>query len=89
MDFTGLIGFIAGFFSMISFVPQVYKTLKTKSAAGVSGQMFIIVCISNMFWITYGFALGQMPIIVTNVVMLSFALTQLILKIKYDKKQNK
>jgi MtN3 and saliva related transmembrane protein len=88
MNFTELVGFVAGFFSMISFVPQVYKTFKTKSAKGVSSQMFVIVCLSNIFWITYGLVLGQMPIIMTNIVMLSLASTQLMLKIKYDK-QNK
>jgi MtN3 and saliva related transmembrane protein len=89
MVYLELLGFIAGFFSMIAFVPQVYKTWKMKSAKGVSIHMFIIYNISNTLWSVYGFAFNKPAIYITNLVMLVLALTQIILKIKYDKQENK
>ncbi|MDR1433565.1 PQ-loop domain-containing transporter [Candidatus Endomicrobiellum devescovinae] len=42
------LGFTAGFFSMIAFIPQVYKTYKIKSAEDISIQTFIIYTISTI-----------------------------------------
>jgi MtN3 and saliva related transmembrane protein len=84
MLFLDIIGFTAGFFSMAIFVPQVYKTWKSKSAKGVSIQMFILCTISSILWIIYGISLKEPAIYVANIVMLSLALTQIVLKIKYD-----
>lgn len=88
MLFLDIIGFTAGLFSMAIFVPQVYKTCKNKSAEGVSIQTFILCTISNILWIIYGISLKEPAIYVTNIVMLSLALTQIVLKIKYDIKKN-
>ncbi|MDR2395261.1 MAG: hypothetical protein LBD57_01420 [Endomicrobium sp.] len=82
-----ILGFTAGFFSMIIFVPQVYKTWKNKSAKDVSIQTFIICTISNILWVIYGIFLKEPAIYVTNIVMCSLALTQISLKIKYDFKK--
>ncbi|MDR1511618.1 MAG: hypothetical protein LBS15_02450 [Endomicrobium sp.] len=49
-----IVGFFAGCVSTISFVPQVYKTRKTKSAEEISIEMFIIYTISLLLWIIYG-----------------------------------
>ncbi|MDR2066925.1 MAG: hypothetical protein LBP57_03705 [Endomicrobium sp.] len=84
MLFLDILGFTAGFFSMAIFVPQVYRTWKNKSAKGVSIQTFIICTISNILWIIYGISLKEPAIYVTNIVMLSLALAQIVLKIKYD-----
>ncbi|MDR1523079.1 MAG: hypothetical protein LBS29_03930 [Endomicrobium sp.] len=82
-----ILGFTAGFFSMIIFVPQIYKTWKNKSARDVSIQTFIICTISNILWVIYGIFLKEPAIYVTNIVMCSLALTQISLKIKYDFKK--
>jgi MtN3 and saliva related transmembrane protein len=79
------LGFLAGFFSMIAFIPQVYKTYKIKSAADISIQMFIIYTISTILWTTYGLLFGKPAIYTTNIVMLIISSTQIVLKIKYDR----
>jgi MtN3 and saliva related transmembrane protein len=84
MLFLDILGFTAGFFSMILFVPQVYKIWKNKSAKDISTHMLIICTTGNILWIVYGFLLKQPAIYITNIVMGSLALTQIILKIKYN-----
>ncbi|MCL2485156.1 MAG: SemiSWEET transporter [Endomicrobia bacterium] len=80
-----LIGYFAGFFSTIAFIPQVYKTWKSKSAKDVSMHMFVIFSLGVFLWLIYGITVNDLPIILTNCVILVLALTQVILKIKYDK----
>jgi MtN3 and saliva related transmembrane protein len=70
---------------MLMFVPQIYKTLKAKSAKDISIQVFILSAISNSLWAIYGIISIKPAIIVTNVVIFIFAIIQIILKIKYDR----
>jgi MtN3 and saliva related transmembrane protein len=79
------LGFFAGCISTISFVPQVYKTWKTKSAEGVSIQMFVIYAISILLWTIYGKILNKPAIYLPNLVILFLLTVQIVLKIKYDK----
>jgi MtN3 and saliva related transmembrane protein len=79
------IGFLAGFCSSVSFVPQVYKTWKTKSAKDVSIQMFLVYTLAVTLWIIYGIANKNLPILITNAVVFVLSSAQIILKIKYDR----
>jgi MtN3 and saliva related transmembrane protein len=83
------IGFLAGCFSTITFVPQVYKTWKTKSAKNVSMQMFIISVITTLLWITYGITIGRSAIYMANSIGCILSVTQIILKVKYDRADKK
>ncbi|MDR2351444.1 MAG: hypothetical protein LBD56_02040 [Endomicrobium sp.] len=85
MEHLEWLGFTAGFFSTIAFIPQVYKTYKTKSAENISIQTFIIYTISAILWTTYGFLFSNPAIYITNIVMLIISNTQIVLKIKYDR----
>ncbi|MDR3306893.1 MAG: hypothetical protein LBS61_04415 [Endomicrobium sp.] len=85
MEQLEYLGFAAGFFSMIAFIPQVYKTYKTKSAEGISVQTFIIYAISAILWTTYGFLFNKPAIYITNIVILIISSVQIVLKIKYDR----
>lgn len=80
-----IIGYVAGFFIMTSFIPQVIKCYKTKSVKDLSLGMIIAVLIGTIMWIIYGFLVNGLPIIVTNIVFGSVVLFQLYLKIKYEK----
>ncbi|MDR2458145.1 MAG: hypothetical protein LBD41_06675 [Clostridiales Family XIII bacterium] len=85
MEQLEYLGFAAGFFSMIAFIPQVYKTYKLKSAKGISIQTFIIFSLGLLLWIIYGLIVHKAPIYITNIVMLIVSSAQIILKIKYDR----
>jgi MtN3 and saliva related transmembrane protein len=89
MTLHELLGFAAGTISMISFVPQVYKTWRIKSAKDVSIQMFILYTTSTFLWIVYGFTSNQPAIYMPNTVVLFLSITQVILKIKYDMRDKK
>lgn len=79
-----LLGLLAGVLTTISFVPQVIKTWKTKSAKDLSLGMYSIFCLGVLLWLIYGFAVSDIPVIAANMVTLIFALTLLYFKIFFD-----
>ena len=83
MDTAMLVGLAAGFLTTISFVPQITKILKTKSAEDVSKKMFIAVAVGVALWLAYGIMLKQWPIIIWNSVSLVLASAIIALKFKY------
>lgn len=85
MAFVDVLGYSACAITALTFLPQVVKTWKEKSAKNVSMLMFIIAVANEILWIGYGVMRDDMVIIVTNVIMLVMASTMIFLKLKYNK----
>ena len=83
MDWTLAIGLAAGFLTTISFVPQLLKIWKTRSAEDVSKKMFLAVAAGVFLWLVYGIILGEWPIIIWNSISLVLAAAILALKLRY------
>ncbi len=83
MNSIDYIGFIAGALILISMVPQIIKSWRTKQTKDISLLMFIIYVVGVTTWLIYGLFLGSYPIIATNSINLVLASTNLFLKIKY------
>ncbi|OOQ61507.1 SemiSWEET family sugar transporter [Mucilaginibacter pedocola] len=84
MEFTEILGLVAGTLTSAASVPQIVKTTKQKKAAGISPFMFIVLLTGNALWVYYGFRRSDIPIIATNVVALALDTTMLALKWKYN-----
>ncbi len=74
-----IVGIIAGALSCTTFLPQVVKTWKSKSTKDVSLTMFIIASAGTTLWLVYGILIHSISIIGTNIVVLIFSLTMLLL----------
>jgi MtN3 and saliva related transmembrane protein len=85
--FVELLGLIAGTLTTISFLPQLVKIVKNKSAKDVSLLMFLIFTVGIFLWLVYGILTLTLAIIIANSVTIILALSILILKIKYDGKK--
>lgn len=83
--YLDLLGYCAATLTTIAFIPQVLKTIKTKSAKDVSLGMFISFTIGVFLWIIYGLVTNTKPIWISNFIIFGLAITQIILKLKYDK----
>ncbi len=83
MEIITVIGLLAGTFTTISFLPQVIKTWKTRSTRDVSLGMFSLFCTGVFLWLIYGILVGDLPIIITNIVTFVLAATILWFKLKY------
>ena len=80
-----IVGYLGGIFIMISFVPQVIKSYKTKSVEDLSVWMIVATFIGTDFWIIYGYLIKSSPVLVMNIIFGVIILFQLFLKLKYKK----
>jgi len=80
---TTLIGLAGGACTTFSGVPQAIKAWRTQSTKDISLGTFILVVIGVALWLIYGALLGDLPLILTNLVSLGIAVTVLALKLRY------
>ena len=73
--FKILVGFTAATLTTVAFIPQAYKTWKTKSTDDLSPFMFLLFCIGIAGWFAYGIFLKDAIMIVANLVSLGLAMS--------------
>jgi MtN3 and saliva related transmembrane protein len=83
MTGVDILGYSAGFITSLTFLPQVIKTWKEKSAKDISLMMFIIAAVNEVMWIVYGVLLNNWVIILTNSIVLTMSLIMIFLKLRY------
>jgi MtN3 and saliva related transmembrane protein len=85
MTGVDILGFTAGAVTSLTFMPQVIKTWKERSAKDISLTMFVIAAINEVMWIAYGALLTPFNwvIVITNMIVLLCSLTMIWLKLKY------
>ena len=80
-----IIGHIAGLVIIVSWIPQVVKSYKTKSVNDLSIMMVILILIGTVLWISYALLVKDKPVFAVNVVLTILISYILYLKIKYEK----
>ena len=78
-----LLGYFAGILVVISLLPQVIKSWKTKLTRDISLVRYVIYAIGLILWITYALIVKNGPVAVMNSIGLILALIILFLKVRY------
>ncbi len=73
MDHTDLLGTIAGALTTMSFIPQVLKTWRSRSANDISVGMFVLFSLGVILWLVYGVLIHATPIVLANSITLMLA----------------
>jgi MtN3 and saliva related transmembrane protein len=76
-------GYLAAVMTTLAFVPQAFKTIRTKDTRSISLGMYVVFTIGIAFWLVYGIALNSMPMILSNIVTFLLSATILGLKLKH------
>ena len=84
MTVLDIIGYSAGILVTGSLIPQMIKSLKTKSTKDISLVRYLVYILGIILWIVYSVILGSKPMIISNFIALIFAFSILLLKIKYS-----
>jgi MtN3 and saliva related transmembrane protein len=79
------LGLIAGAITTISFLPQVIRVFKLKSAHEISLTFTILFLIGISCWLAYGFSLRLTPLILWNSISVILALILIYAKLKYGR----
>lgn len=82
-----ILGFIAGIFTSISLLPQLFKIIREKKTEAISIWMLVILMIGLGLWATYGLLIENLPILITNSFSLLVNIVIIILRIKYRTKK--
>lgn len=83
MEIKDYVGIAGSIFSSVSFLPQVVKLWKTKSAHDLSMMTLLFLILNVSTWFTYGFLIHDWPIMVTNGIVLSMVLMMVYAKLTF------
>lgn len=83
IDNVEIIGFVAAVLTTSAFVPQVYKTWKSKSAESLSLTMYLVFFVGIILWLIYGISINSLAMIFANVVTAFLALLLIFFKLRY------
>ena len=79
-----IIGYTGGTLLNITFIPQIYRTFKTKQTDDISLVFMVLQVITSILYVVYAFLLNEQPLIVSNIILLIELITLFIGKILYS-----
>ncbi|MFZ0271558.1 MAG: SemiSWEET transporter [Acidobacteriaceae bacterium] len=79
------IGLVAAVCTTISFVPQLIRVWRLRSAREISLLMFLVYALGVFLWLLYGIFIHSLPVILANAVSLVLTFAMLALKLKFDR----
>lgn len=80
MDSTILLSSAAAIVTTAGYVPQAYRTIRTRSTASLSLPAYLLLTGGTALWTVYGVLAGNWPIIISNGI--TAALAAIILGLK-------
>lgn len=78
-----LFGLAATCMTTSSFVPQVWRTWKTRDVSGISLPTFLILTVGLAMWLAYGLMIGDLPLIVANAAMVVLTSAIVVMKLVF------
>lgn len=82
-NWIDVVGTLAATLTTLSFVPQAWRTWRTRDVAGLSVGMYATFALGVALWLVYGVLLGAWPIIIANTITLVLALMILGMRLRY------
>jgi MtN3 and saliva related transmembrane protein len=83
MEPVELLGYTASLASGGAFLPQAIRALKTRQTGDLSLFSVGLGAAGTVLWASYGLAIGSGPVMLSNFVVMPFALATLALKLRH------
>lgn len=83
LTMSDLVGYLAGVITTASFLPQVVKTLRSRSTRDISLGMYLLMTAGIGLWLVHGLAIGSGPVVAANGVTLVLVGIMLYMKLRY------
>lgn len=84
MWYVDIWGYLGGGFACLRFLPQIYKSIKTKSTNDLSWGLLYMSLVSQCCTITYAILINSKPLYIPVSVALFMTSTLCSLKLHYD-----
>jgi MtN3 and saliva related transmembrane protein len=80
VEFVGLAGAIL---TTICWLPQAVRILRTRNTYAISLPAHAALTTGILCWLIYGFALGNLPLILGNIITFALTFAILMMKLRY------
>lgn len=80
------IGYAAATMTTVSFVPQLLRVIRLRSAREISLGMFLIFSAGTLAWLVYGVLAHSAPVWIANALTLVLSVSILVLKLRFDRR---
>ena len=81
-ELSETIGYSAAFLTTAAFLPQAYKSWRTRDLSGISLPMYTMFTMGVAFWLVYGALIASTPVIAANAITLLLSSIVLLLKVR-------
>jgi MtN3 and saliva related transmembrane protein len=81
-----ILGLLAATLTTAAFLPQVYKTWKTKDVSSLSLPMFLLFFVGIVLWFIYGLYINSLSLLLGNGITIVSCFLLIYFKLKYGKK---
>lgn len=86
LDAVEILGLAAAAMTTGSFLPQVYRTYKTKDVEGLSLTMLSVFGFGLILWLIYGIYIDSIAVVLANLVTVLCVLLLVYFKVTYRKR---
>lgn len=86
---AGIVGTFAAVLTTVALIPQLIRVWERKSAEDVSLGMFLFFSAGVLLWFIYGLLIHSFPVEAANGISFLFSLAILILKLRYDREEDR
>jgi len=80
-----VIGYAAATMTTASFLPQLIRVVRLRSAREISLAMFLVFSCGTFAWMVYGFLSHSPPVWIANVITFALSMSILIMKLHFDR----
>jgi MtN3 and saliva related transmembrane protein len=82
---VNLTGYAAATMTTISFLPQLIRVIRLRSARDISLIMFLVFSCGTFTWMIYGFLSHSPPVWIANIVTFALSVSILMMKLRFDR----
>ncbi|MDE6463809.1 MAG: hypothetical protein K2L16_04165 [Muribaculaceae bacterium] len=84
-----IIGYTASICMILGYLPQAIVTIRTRDTDGIALPTFCMLGLGSIFFVIQGFALGNWPLVITNVITTICSVIIFGIKLYNDSKKRK
>ncbi|PKN07708.1 MAG: hypothetical protein CVU73_09810 [Deltaproteobacteria bacterium HGW-Deltaproteobacteria-8] len=85
LNWVEYLGLAAGTLTTAAYLPQVWKTWRTKAVGDISLFMYLSMCLGVLLWLVYGILIKAPAVIAANSAALLLVGGMLRMKVKYGR----
>lgn len=87
--FITIVGYMASICMILGYSPQAIVTIRTRDTDGIALPTFCMLGLGSIFFVIQGICLGNIPLVLTNVITTICSAIIFFIKIHNDRKKKK